>query len=380
MDRRLVLIIVFVTCALIILLASPFGQGSLPYDLSADNPSNAGVEVAGAEVNTTGTLETRQADIRIALEKSCANFTSSDSPVIELPTDVYEGVDDPEAWFRELVSKMSVSSEPEHLYFAALIEDDPSSRLQLLKRAIQGNPNDALVVWGAVQACSEFDASPTCPLSEWEPMLIAVDGQNSETWIRIAANRYGSGELDAALSALRRAGSVAKSNDYWPEMIEMIERGLAASTDRSFSWRAGMAFGLAAANLPRVGDYTRMCRDQSQLSAEWAYACVDYGKRAEEHGKSMMTVDIGQAIQKYALQALGESALAAEVERRSRARSQQASDAVSDGNELLIIATPALFHAYLDAVRLHGETSARLRFNAEIAQTLRDGELKNCNE
>lgn len=50
----------------------------------------------------------------------------------------------------------------------------------------------------------------------------------------------------------------------------MIERGFAAASDYAFPERAEMAFGFAASELPRDGDYVTMCKEQSTESVDWA--------------------------------------------------------------------------------------------------------------
>ncbi|MGI9237721.1 MAG: hypothetical protein ACR2QZ_10015 [Woeseiaceae bacterium] len=325
--------------------------------------------------------------------------TASPAPIDELPeeeirsaltdvcsTDTQETVD--REWAQEevqaqidtfnelklsLSERLSASTSAEHLHLAALLENDPALRIELLDRAISGNRDDAFLLWGAVQICSEIDEPTTCQLRDWERRLIAVDGQNSESWVRIAANRYAAGEYDKALEAMRYASTAAESRAYWTEAIEMIERGLAAGSDYAFPDRAGMAVGVAAAKLPRYGDYVTMCKEQSAKNVDWAYACMAYGELVENQGKTEMGVAIARSIQKQALEALGELEKAAEVEQRLQARRKERMDSIGDYNamtERLIFSNPTFFYSYLAAVRSKGELEARLYLAEEIERIL----------
>ncbi len=203
-----------------------------------------------------------------------------------------------------------------------------------------------------------------------------IDGQNSESWLRVAANRYKAGETDAALEAMRHAATAAETRIYWTETIEMAERGLAAAgSDYSFPERAAMAFGLAATKLPNYGDFTTMCKEQSLRSADWAYTCLGYGELAENQGKTVIGVSIGRSIQKLALEALGEEDKLAAVEARQQSSRQEWLESIGNihaATERLMFSNPAVFSAYLAAVRTHGEVVARAYLTDETSRLLRE--------
>lgn len=267
--------------------------------------------------------------------------------------------------------RLSVSTTAEHLHAAALLAGDQESRLDLFAQAIAIDRWNPLVLWGAVHACSESDETASCPLREWEQLLIAIDGQNSEVWIRVAANRYAGGELDAALDALRAASVAAESRVYWPEMIEMIERGFAAGSDFSFPVRAGMAFSLAV--MPDYLEYTKMCREQSARGVDWAYACLAYGQRLEQQGKSEVSVAIAKVLQQASLEALDEDEQALEAEQKRETRRQQRearNKTFTPTAERLMISNPELFSSYLATVRSDGEVEAQHKLAVIVEQLL----------
>ena len=268
---------------------------------------------------------------------------------------------------------LSVSSSSEHLHLAALLSDDPEARVELLTRAIALNPADPFLIWSAVNICVESGAGQRCPLGEWEKRLIEVDSQNSESWVRVAANRYAAGEHDKALDAMRHASTAAESRVYWTDTIEMAERGLAAASDYAFPERAGMAFGFAAMRTPVFGDYLQMCKAQSATSVEWAHACLAYGELVERQGKTEMGVSIARALQKIVFEALGQLEQAAEIEQRIEARRQARLAALDDHNpavESVFFSTPSLFSVFLEKMRSEGEQSAWQGIAAEVDRLL----------
>ncbi len=277
---------------------------------------------------------------------------------------------------QNISDRLSVSPSTEHLHVAALLEDDSRSRIELLHRAISQSPNEPFLMWSAVRICTEESDATACDLADWERQLLMIDGQNSESWLRVAANRYKAGETDAALEAMRQAATAAETRIYLTETIEMIERGFtAAGSDYTFAERARMAFGIAATKLQRDDDYTTMCKAQSLRSADWAYTCLGYGELAENQGKTDISVTIGRAIQKLALEALGEEDKLAAVKARQQAFRQERLDDIGEDYaiiERLMFSNPTIFSAYLAAIRTHGEAGARAYLADETRRLLRE--------
>jgi hypothetical protein len=200
-------------------------------------------------------------------------------------------LEDEQALKRSVSERLSASSSAEHLHVAALLEVDPAVRVELLDRAIALSPSDPFLVFDAVRLCARFGDTVDCPLREWEQRLIAVDGHNSESWARVAVNRYAAGEHEAALEAMRHASTAAESRDYWADQIELNERGFAAASDYAFPQRAMWAFLLLIDDeleLPRYEDQSKMCMEQPELACEpFPYlpppGKVDGGPTSSEH-------------------------------------------------------------------------------------------------
>lgn len=349
---------------------------------SADLPSTS-TDVPRAEATATTSAGFPVAELRSALTDVCSDAATDSADREWTQEEIQAQVDAFNEQKQTLSESLAASSTAEHLYLAALLEDDPTSRFELLHAAISRSPSDPFLVWGAVQICSEAIETMPCPLRDWERLLIAVDGQNSESWIRVAANRYAASDYDEALEAMRHASTAAESRAYWTEMIEMIERGFAAGSDFGFPERAGMAFGLAASELPRYGDYVKMCEERSAQSVDWVYACLAYGELVESQGKTEMGVAIARSIQKLALEGLGEVENAAEVERRIEARRQERLDSIKDYNpaiERLIFSNSTLFSAYLSAIRSEGEEIARKKIAIEIERLIAQQPDLSCEQ
>jgi len=345
------------------------------------DPPSTSADVPRVESPATISAEVPGAASRSVLTDVCSDAATDPANKEWAQEETQTQIDAFNEQKRALSESLSASSSAEHLHLAALLEVDPASRFELLRTAISRNPSDAFLVWGAVQICSGAIETMPCPLREWERLLVAVDGQNSESWIRVAANRFAASDYDEALEAMRHASTAAESRAYWTEMIEMIERGFAAGSDLGFPERAGMAFGIAASELPRYGDYVKMCEEQSAQSVDWGYVCLAYGELVESQGKTEMGVAIARSIQRIALEGLGKVEKAAEVQRRIEARRQERLDSIKDYNtpvERLIVSNPTLFSAYLAAVRSEGEEAARKKISIEIEQLIEQQPDLSC--
>jgi hypothetical protein len=359
--------------AALLVLAAILGYRGKQSDteIAAAAPITPEVQPITAAPATIGELP--EEEIRSALTDVCSTNTPKSDGKQWAQEESQARIDAFNELKLSLSERLSASASAEHLHLAALLENEPALRIELLDRAISDNRDDAFLLWDAVQICSEIDEPTTCPLRNWERRLIAVDGQNSESWVRVAANRYAAGEYDTALDAMRYASTAAESRAYWTETIEMIDRGFAAGSDYAFPERAGMAVGVAAAKLPRYGDYVKMCKEQSAKNVDWAYACMAYGELVEYQGKTGMGIAIARIIQKLALEALGELEKAAEVEQRLQTHRQETVESIGDYNaviERLIFSNPTFFYSYLAAVRSQGELEARLYLAEEIERLL----------
>lgn len=370
-PRRSSAVIAVIVGLLVLAAVLGLREPQIDTELAAVAPTTQQVHPAAS--SPAPIVEVPEEELRAALTAVCSTNSAQAANKEWTQEEIQAQIDAFNEQKVSLSQTLSASSSAEHLHLAALLDDDPASRFELLDAAISRSPSDPLLVWGAVQICSEAIETMPCPLRDWERLLIAVDGQNSESWVRVAANRYAASEHDAALEAMRHASTAAESRAYWTEMIEMIERGFAAGSNFGFPERAVMALGFAASELPRYGDYVRMCEERSARSVDWAYACLAYGELVESQGKTEMGVSIARSIQRLAFEGLGEVEKAAEVQERIEARRQERLDSIKDFNpgiERLTFSNPTLFTAYLAAIRSEGEEAARRQITAQIEHLL----------
>lgn len=270
-------------------------------------------------------------------------------------------------------ARLGASQDGEHNRVAAILAPEPSRQIDYLESAVQKAGNNALVLWDAVRVCSESVRETGCPLADWEARLEALDGQNSEVWVRIAANRLRSGDEEAALRAMQQAAVSPESREYWVEAVEAAERALSAAGNFTFPERVSVAFGFATSSLPDYQDYTSMCRNQPAVDVQWAYACLAYGELLERQGKTDIGHVFALALQKIALESLGDTEKLAEVAARQDAHRSARQEAVRSRaafSEVLLVANPAVFYDYLAEMREHGEFSARTWLDAEAERWL----------
>lgn len=370
-GRRVSVTVALVLIASILVAVITHGDRQVDSPVAAPVASTA-VAPAG-DLSQTPTDEIPSDTLQSALSKVCAGNSQ------EPDTSPLTGDDETQAQFEkrleDISERLSVSSTAEHLHVAALLTQDTTNRIALIDRAISLRPTDPFLLWRRAQLCAgDAKGTAACSSSKWERQLLEFDGQNSETWHRVAANRYMAGEVNAALEAMRFAATAADTRIYWTETIEMVERGLAAGSEYNFSARAFAAFGLAASQLPRYSDLTAMCFEQSKRSADWAHACIRYGQLAENQARTEIGVSIGRSIQKVALEALGEANMAADVEHRIQSRRRERSTAYREqsfaATERFVWSDPALFAAYMAAIRSEGEVAAQIRIAREVSRLL----------
>lgn len=336
---------------------------------------------AGVSPATGGTLH------EPIVEFSVEDFCGSPS-LLEMAWEFLIGDEDPvEASKREeiaIVGRLDDSRDPEHLHVAALLERDPARKVALITRALDGDPGNPLHLWGAVQTCMAASAEQNenradCPLGSWQARLLEVDGENREAWAYAAVNLFAAGDEAAALDAMRQAAASAESRIYWTETIEMLERGLAAGTDWPFMMRASAAFTMAGRTLTNALRPVGLCRDQSEVSKDWAHACLAYGE-SSELSPSQQVQSFGLAIEQNALRALGEEKRVAELDARLRLLRQKRRDIYDAiaGRDVAAVANPTLFARYLQLVRERGELEAQIAFDQEAQAWVRQHQGADC--
>ncbi len=252
--------------------------------------------------------------------------------------------------------QLLVSRDAEHLAAAALLSRNARERVDDITRAFAIGRQNPAVVWTAVLICAAADNLIPCPAREWEDQLLKLDGENSEAWMHVAARRLERGEARAALDAMQRAAAAPVSNAYWPDTVELLERGLAAAGGYSFAERAALAFGVAAANQPDYAGYLAVCKAQSQVDRAWADACLRYGEVAELQRKTLLGQTSARSLQIAVLEVVADGEAVARV--RVRGRETIATTEERRRADALIVSGPRPFARYLAKLRDSGESAA----------------------
>jgi hypothetical protein len=260
-----------------------------------------------------------------------------------------------------------VSRDAEHLAAAALLSRNARDRVDDITNALAADRQNVLVAWTAVQICAAAGAVVPCPARQWEEQLLRLDGQNSEVLIHIAARRLERGDGNGALNAVQRAAAAPESNVYWPDTVELLERGLAAAGGFSFTERAAIAFAVAAANQPDYARHLGMCKAQSEANRSWADACLRYGEIAEVQRKTVLGQTSARTLQIAILEVVQDL----ESIPRVRARGRQSAVTTDERRraDALIMSGPRPFARYLGKLRESGE-SAAVAFMLEEAASL----------
>jgi hypothetical protein len=315
-------------------------------------------------------------------DELCAAITLVQRSLPAVSTEAAEvRADEWETSIQFATERLGASQDSEHNRVAAILAPEPSRQIEYLESAVQKAGNNALVLWDAVRVCSEPARETGCPLADWEARLQALDGQNSEVWVRIAANRLRSGDEEAALRTMQQAALSPESREYWVESVEAVERALSAAGNFTFPERVSVAFGSASTSLPEYLDYTSMCRNQAAGDVQWAYACLTYGGLLERQGKTDIGHLFALALQKVALESLGDTEKLAEVVARQdayRSARQEAARSRAALSEVLLFANPSVLYDYLAEMREHGEFLARTWLHTEAERWLSQHGEPDC--
>ena len=267
----------------------------------------------------------------------------------------------------EARERLLASRDSEHLAAAALLSLNVSERVDDITSAFATGRQNPAIVWTAVRICAAAGDAVPCPAQQWEDQLLKLDWQNSEVWIHVATRRLERGDGKGALAALQRAASATETNAYWPDTIELLERGLAAAGGYSFPERASIAGGVAAAHQPDYASYLSMCKTQSQVDRAWADACLHYGEVAERQSKTVLAQTSARSLQIAVLEIVGDGGSVTQV--RARGRDTVATSEERRRADAAITSGPRLFARYLAKLRESGELAA-VAYMLEEAESL----------
>lgn len=377
-GRRAAAVLVLIAAGLLILIRP---WASAP---DADQPAIANAQPSTPMLSPDSATPPSIADgpgetFEFSIEDLCA-YAEYEAQAKRFDSDWKKAAEEHESTLREVRHRLTVSEDPEHLHTAALLEDEPARRMDLMERAVSAGGDNPFHVWSAVRMCAELHEETSCPLQGWQARMLELDGQNSEAWILAAAVRMQAGAPGAALDAMRRAAAASESRVYWPETIEMTDRAFAAASDLAFRDRVTLGADFASLGLPDYVSYVTMCQEQSEQSQDWAYACLRYGEVSEREGKTAIGKRIALIIQRVALKSLGdESRLRAATGRYEKVqRAMNAASLDSHETMLMVTSSPTLFSRYLASFRIAGEVETMASMREEAGRWARRHQDLEC--
>ena len=256
------------------------------------------------------------------------------------------------------IAILSQSDNPEHKLAAALMHpttDQNRPNLSLLSSAYHANPSNPIVLWNLYVTCRQRGES-FCKSHNWEKLLIASDGQNSEVWAAVANYRYQENDTQGALQALQKVVNSPITNNYFVEYVQTIERSLAASSNLSYTYRLISGIGFAAAKVPPSGKLYYACRDESEVSPHWLRLCLAYGEHQEKRTDTFMAQFIGLGLQEKMLTILGDRSKLKKTQRRHQRLKALMREHIDVSNYML--ADDLLAAQYFEEWSTRGELAA----------------------
>ena len=310
MTKSAVSIIAALTIAVVLAV---IGSYSLEMKVASSDARNVGRDASVEKSPLTpfpADDSTPHLDVEEYIIDACrdrvAEGYNADTSIDGLNTESIDGNNDPVV--RHARNLLAASDSVDHNFAAALLQEDLAASAQAFTEILSTEDEKAAILFRAILICQAVDDKNICLAEKWERKLLAIDLQNSEAWMRVAANRYDRGELEEALRALEQAAASVETRTYLATTIEAVEHALAAAGNVSFQERVALSIRIAGSQIPSFGIYTDMCRIQSALSEEWAYACLRYGELLERQSDTLIGGAIGLAIQRVALESLGATA------------------------------------------------------------------------
>ncbi len=223
-----------------------------------------------------------------------------------------------------------------------------------------------------------------CDMTRVLDELVRVDADNTQAFLLRAMHRYSSNNLDLALSDLQHAATLSRTEDYFADLVLIMERAFSA-TGMGFSESAYGAFGIAASMSIPYHQLSQMCIKMSEANVSWRVSCTDFLKRTETQASTELAYAISLGTLNAIVQAGPEGVKQkAEVANRYAAHRKQsrarASKALGSdfGNEFYLTESPRVFNDYLNHMKAHGERSAREFYEEEVKRLKANGWLSPC--
>ena len=360
----LALVAALVIAVIAIIVREPDSPRHLPDDDGPD-PSVAASDVAIGAVPKS-TLDTDRITARTCKERARERLKRSRE--LDIPNIVLDAV-----------ASLQQSGDSEHVLAAALMSSDRKELQAILDRVLSEDPANRVAHGKNLENCRAVGSE--CDRRAVEAAVIAVDSANGLVWMDIASAHMLEDRWDHAEDALRRAAVAPRFDTYFMEYALLIERGLAATSDLSYTDRmiAGIGYAAAAAT-PAYGEVTRGCGGEVVGFSLPADVCFELGEQMARNSRELLAMHIGKHIQQDAARRLGDEGLARQLGREKQALQDAALHASADsGAQVLLQNDATVLQRYIDTFLAHGEIRATEALVAEARRLREDPDYDQCN-
>lgn len=255
--------------------------------------------------------------------------------------------------------------------------DDPPLAMNLLQQSVAQQLNDPVLVWTALIICGQRPAL-NCDLGALEETAIDADSDNGAMWVQVAGLRLSAGDDEGAVDALRQAISAPRFDSYYDEQIMLVERGLAVSSNLSYSERVFSALGTASVIPIALDSLTARCK--SGTAGVWPELCEQLGSRMTTDSGNTLTKMIGMELRKIALTNQSDQKGLTDLA-RERDALRQSRGSIEKNNEMLnlMMNDELVLRNYLENLEVYGEGEALQRIFAEMQRLKNSPEYDQCN-
>ncbi len=180
-------------------------------------------------------------------------------------------------------------------------------------------PTSMLAAYEMIRLCGRPNPAPQCARTDSAAALLALDNDNSWAWLSVATLKSSNGNLDEALDALESANIAPQLREPIGPWMDTAERGLRSIGELTNTSRYLASMQLAVNPTYSTVNILFHCLKQAQEDLRWRTACMQAGRRLEQDATSLLNVQLGRSIQISMHQLDGNTTLADQIKRRSKA-------------------------------------------------------------
>ena len=280
----------------------------------------------------------------------------------------------------EIAESLMQSNDPEHLLAAALVGFDRKSKehIAAMEKALAADPDNPITLWNFLYACSLNAEETLCQDGGIEKRAVLADGGNGALWGRIAGYRFRRGDTARLIDALIKANAAPQFNRYFIEQVEMLERGYVAASDYSYQERIMNAISIMVGNTSDLIGVYNGCKEQAAESAEWLQPCIEYGKRLERDGRTILAALLGIAIQKEMHEISGDAKKKAETDHRRWLLNDSMNSAIRMDGQVLVLDDEHVLADFIAEWSAHGELRAHQFVHEEVVRLSKQPGYNPC--